>query len=106
MRLDSDTTAHEEAVYASNGADGYTDLLLRHHNAICRALNSKRIEEGRSWLSKKFITRDNPEGFFLRITPHEARYIIPRWARYDQFVDAEVNFCRVMDPLAVARGAA
>jgi hypothetical protein len=94
----SSLTAFEESCHIPSLVNGYTDLLLKHAGSIARALNEQRIAEGREWIAKVFHTNDNPSGFFVRVTSHEARWFVPMWEDDSAFDAAQVNYCRATDP--------
>jgi hypothetical protein len=80
----------------------YTDNLLKHAGEIARALNAKRVEQGLDRLAQRFVTADNPEGFWLRVTSHMAQWVVPMWAAHKAFEDAQVSYVRTMDPDEIA----
>lgn len=97
----SGDTASEEASCRVSQAQ-YTESLLKHAGSLARVLNERRVEQGLDRLAQRFVTADNPEGFWLRVTSHMAQWVVPTWAPHKAFEDAQVSYCRSMTPDKIA----
>lgn len=68
--------------------------FLRHHRRIVAALNAARRVTGLDVIEVPFATFDNPEGFRLRVTAEDYRYVVPFDADYLDFHQAQLNYVR------------